>query len=240
MESFSRPPPRGTSDCADPEASWGHRKNNLLRSENELFFGYYLSAAIMMGEENGPAVPELTRRATLSSCRHNPVHAFAPLLTAMPGQGFSLRPPRPSRLGHPAARRRRPARPGPPPPMTAGPRAPTTAPSSPTATCTAPAHRARCWNCGRSPATPAPATSPRTTLWRSCRGGSCAVLPAAARVAAIVGCDSGGAGSTTTRWGIGSRLTAWLLPRWPWPVGIAMMLAKRIAWSIRLQYYLAR
>ena len=90
MESFSRPPPRGTSDCADPEASWGHRKNNLLRSENELFFGYYLSAGIMMGEENGPAVPELTRRATLSSCRHNPVRAFAPVLTAMPGQGFPL------------------------------------------------------------------------------------------------------------------------------------------------------
>ena len=29
LESFSRPPPRGTSDCADPGASWGHRKNNL-------------------------------------------------------------------------------------------------------------------------------------------------------------------------------------------------------------------
>ena len=58
LESFSRPPPRGTSDCADPEASWGHRKNNLLRSEDELFYGYYLSAGIMMPEENGPAVPE--------------------------------------------------------------------------------------------------------------------------------------------------------------------------------------
>ena len=39
LESFSRPPPHGTSDCADPEASWGHRKNNLLRSQDELFFG---------------------------------------------------------------------------------------------------------------------------------------------------------------------------------------------------------
>ena len=57
LESFSRPPPRGTSDCADPEASWGHRKNNLLRSQDELFYGYYLSAAIMMPEENGPALP---------------------------------------------------------------------------------------------------------------------------------------------------------------------------------------
>jgi hypothetical protein len=90
LEAFSRPPPRGTRDCADPEASWGHRKNNLLRSENELFYGYYLSAAIMMPDENGPAGPELTRRATISSCRHDPVRAFAPALTAMPGQGIPL------------------------------------------------------------------------------------------------------------------------------------------------------
>jgi hypothetical protein len=86
LESFSRPPPRGTSDCADPEASWGHRKNNLLRSEDELFYGYYLSAGTMAPEENGPAVPELARRATVSSCRHDPVRAFAPVLTALPGQ----------------------------------------------------------------------------------------------------------------------------------------------------------
>jgi hypothetical protein len=90
LESFSRPPPHGTSDCADPEASWGHRKNNLLRSSDELFFGYYLSAGVMMPEENGPAVPELARRATVSSCRHDPVRAFAPVLTAMPGQGIPL------------------------------------------------------------------------------------------------------------------------------------------------------
>jgi hypothetical protein len=90
LESFSRPPPRGTSDCADPEASWGHRKNNLLRSENELYFGYYLSAAIMMPDENGPAVPEFARRVTLSACRHDPVRAFAPVLTALPSQGIPL------------------------------------------------------------------------------------------------------------------------------------------------------
>ena len=90
LESFSRPPPHGASDCADPEASWGHRKNNLLRTQDELFYGYYLSAGIMMPEENGPAVPELARRATASSCRHDPVRAFAPVLTAMPGQGIPL------------------------------------------------------------------------------------------------------------------------------------------------------
>jgi len=90
MDSFSRPPPRGTRDCADPEASWGHRKNNLLRSQDELFYGYYLSAGVMMPEENRAAVPELARRATVSSCRHDPVRAFVPVLTALPGQGIPL------------------------------------------------------------------------------------------------------------------------------------------------------
>jgi hypothetical protein len=90
LESFSRPPPHGTSNCADPEASWGHRKNNLLRTQDELFYGYYLSAGIMMREETGPAVPEFARRATLSSCRHDPVRAFAPVLTALPGQQIPL------------------------------------------------------------------------------------------------------------------------------------------------------
>ncbi len=71
LESFSRPPPARGGDCAGPEASWGHRKNNLLRSENELFFGYYFSAGIMMPEENGPPVPELARRMTLSSWRQD-------------------------------------------------------------------------------------------------------------------------------------------------------------------------
>jgi hypothetical protein len=90
LESFSRPPPRGTSDCADPEASWGHRKNNLLRTQDELFYGYYLSAATTAREENGAAVPELARRATVSSCRHDPVPAVTPVLTAMPEHGIPL------------------------------------------------------------------------------------------------------------------------------------------------------
>jgi hypothetical protein len=90
METFSRPPPAKGGECADPEASWGHRKNNLLRREDELFFGYYLSATVMMPEENGPAVPELARRATLSSCRHDPVRALVPVLTAMPAAGIPL------------------------------------------------------------------------------------------------------------------------------------------------------
>jgi hypothetical protein len=90
LETFSRPPPHGTSDCADPEASWGHRRNNLLHKEDELFFGYYLSDAVTVPDEHGPPVPELARRMTLSSCRHDPVPAFTPVLTAMPADGIPL------------------------------------------------------------------------------------------------------------------------------------------------------
>jgi hypothetical protein len=90
LESFSRPPPHGTSHCADPEASWGHRKNNLRHDEDELFYGYYLSAAIMVPGEQGPPVPELARRMTASSCRHDPVPALTPVLTAMPAAGIPL------------------------------------------------------------------------------------------------------------------------------------------------------
>ncbi len=90
LASFSRPPPHGTSDCADPEASWGHRRNNLLHEEDELFFGYYLSGAVTVPDEHGPPVPELARRMTVSSCRHDPVPAFTPVLTALPEHGIPL------------------------------------------------------------------------------------------------------------------------------------------------------
>jgi hypothetical protein len=90
LESFSRPPPRGTSGCADPEASWGHRRNNLRHEEDELFFGYYLSDAVTAPNEQGPPVPEFARRMTASSCRHDPVPAFTPVLTAMPAAGIPL------------------------------------------------------------------------------------------------------------------------------------------------------
>jgi hypothetical protein len=90
LESFSRPPPAKGGNCADPEASWGHRRSNRPGDRDELFFGYYFSAAIMMGEEHGPPVPELARRATMSSCRHDPVRALVPVLTTMPAAGIPL------------------------------------------------------------------------------------------------------------------------------------------------------
>jgi hypothetical protein len=82
-ETWSRPPRHGTTGCADPEASWGHRNSNLPGPKGEMFFGYYLSAATMVREENGPAVPELARRMTLSSCHLDPVRAFAKILLGM-------------------------------------------------------------------------------------------------------------------------------------------------------------
>jgi hypothetical protein len=88
VETFSRPPSRGTSDCADPEASWGHRSGGGPGQDSELFFGYYASAATMMREEHGPPVPELARRMTACSCRHDPARALVPVLTAMPAQGI--------------------------------------------------------------------------------------------------------------------------------------------------------
>jgi hypothetical protein len=89
-ETFSRPPSRGTRDCADPEASWGHRSGGGPGQDSELFFGYYPSAATMTRDEHGPAVPELARRMTVCSCRHDPARALVPVLTAMPGHGIPL------------------------------------------------------------------------------------------------------------------------------------------------------
>ena len=88
METFSRPPSRGSGDCADPEASWGHRSGGGPGQDSELFFGYYASAATMMREEHGPAVPELARRMTVCSCHADPARALVPVLTAMPAAGI--------------------------------------------------------------------------------------------------------------------------------------------------------
>ena len=90
VETFARPPRHGTTACADPEASWGHRTTNLPGPKGEMFFGYYLSAGTTMREERGPLVPELARRMTLSSCHLDPVRAFVPVLEQMPADGIPL------------------------------------------------------------------------------------------------------------------------------------------------------
>jgi hypothetical protein len=90
VEAFSRPPRHGTKECADPEASWGHRNSNLPGPKGEMFFGYYPSAATMTREEAGPPVPELARRMAMASCRHDPARAMAGVLTRMPEDDVPL------------------------------------------------------------------------------------------------------------------------------------------------------
>jgi hypothetical protein len=90
VETFARPPRHGTTECADPEASWGHRTSNLPGPKGELFFGYYHSAATMVCEERGPDIPELARRMTLTSCALDPARALVPVLTRMPEEGIPL------------------------------------------------------------------------------------------------------------------------------------------------------
>ena len=85
LEFFSRPPPAQGGDCADPEASWGHRKNNLLRSEDELFYGYYLSAGHDPDETGRRPRARPPRRAIVVPAR--PVPGLRPRADRVPGQG---------------------------------------------------------------------------------------------------------------------------------------------------------
>jgi hypothetical protein len=90
MESFACPPVPEVRPSVDAEASWGHRRGNGPGQKDELYFGYYLSAATMVNEEAGPGVPELVRRATLSSCHVDPVPAFVPALAELARSGVAL------------------------------------------------------------------------------------------------------------------------------------------------------
>jgi hypothetical protein len=83
-----QPPP--TPGCADPEASWGHRRGDAPGQDDELFFGYYLQAATIVNDEHGPEVPELARRMHLSSCDHDPPPAFVPVLERMHTTGITI------------------------------------------------------------------------------------------------------------------------------------------------------
>jgi hypothetical protein len=55
-----------------------------------MFFGNYLSAAVMVAGENGPPVPELARRITLAGCGHDPVRQLAAVLLRMAADGIPL------------------------------------------------------------------------------------------------------------------------------------------------------
>jgi hypothetical protein len=77
-------------DCADPEASWGHRRGNHPGQKDETFYGYYLQAATTVNDEHGPPAPELARRMLLSSCEHDPPAAFVPVLQRMHHAGIAI------------------------------------------------------------------------------------------------------------------------------------------------------
>jgi hypothetical protein len=93
-----QPPPDSDSDsdsddagrCADPEASWGHRRGNHPGQKDEAFYGYYLQAATTVKDEHGPHVPELARRMLLTSCHTDPPAALVPVLQRMAADGIKL------------------------------------------------------------------------------------------------------------------------------------------------------
>ena len=173
LESFSRPPPPAPATAPTPRRPGATARTTCCAAKTSCSSAT-TSPRHHDARGGGPAVPELARRAALSSCRHDPVRAFAPVLTAMPAtrdparrhpRRFRLRPPRRRRLG--ASRSAGPGRSWSRTctRTTAAPRAPTTARSSATATSTAPQRPAPCWNSGRSPAPPRQ-SRPRTTTAR--------------------------------------------------------------------------
>lgn len=89
-ESFARPPLGAGGTCADPEASWGHRRGDGPGQAHEAFYGYYLSAATMVKEEGGAAVPELVRRITATACHRDPVVAMVPVLSRLAASGVGI------------------------------------------------------------------------------------------------------------------------------------------------------
>ncbi len=82
--------PEKDTDCADPEASWGHRRGDGPGQKDEAFYGYYLQAATTVKEENGPEVPELTRRILSTSCHIDPPAAFVGVLERMTAAGIAI------------------------------------------------------------------------------------------------------------------------------------------------------
>ncbi|MCA1677770.1 MAG: hypothetical protein LC777_01885, partial [Actinobacteria bacterium] len=76
--------------CADPEASWGHRRGNNPGQTDESFYGYYLQAVTIVNDEHGPEVPELARRIHLASCDHDPPAALVPVIQQMHQSGIQL------------------------------------------------------------------------------------------------------------------------------------------------------
>ncbi|MGH2749369.1 MAG: hypothetical protein ACRDK3_00585, partial [Actinomycetota bacterium] len=90
VESYSRPPSKDDSDCADKEASWGHRSGDAPGQRDDLFFGYFLSVATIVKEEDGEAVPELARRMSFTTCARDPVPEFIPVMQRLHASGVVI------------------------------------------------------------------------------------------------------------------------------------------------------
>ncbi|MGH9294562.1 MAG: hypothetical protein ACRD0B_04455, partial [Acidimicrobiales bacterium] len=90
VESFSDHRTKPTGTCSDKEAAWGHRKGGGPGEKAELFFGYYLSLATMVGDGGREEAPELVRRMNLVSCDHDPVPPMVVVLTSMAAAGTPL------------------------------------------------------------------------------------------------------------------------------------------------------
>lgn len=90
IETWAKPPTSPGGDCADGDASWGHRRGHAPGTKDELFFGYYPQAATMVREEGGPAVPELARRLLVTSCKADPPRAFVTVIERMVAAGVAV------------------------------------------------------------------------------------------------------------------------------------------------------
>jgi hypothetical protein len=90
LETFSCPPPKGGGRCGDPDAAWGHRRGDSPGERDETFFGYYLQVVTAVGEERGPAVPELVRRIHIAGCKADPPAALVPVLGRMVAAGIEI------------------------------------------------------------------------------------------------------------------------------------------------------
>ena len=162
LESFSRPPPARDRDCADPEASWGHRKTTAPATRTNCSTAT-TSSRHHGRDDHGPAVPELVRRITLTVLPTSTRSALVPVLTPCQQRHQTRRRARRLRLRLPhAGAWALPVR-APAPnsswtctPTTAARRAPTRARSSPTATCTARPRRGPARPRAARPAAPPP------------------------------------------------------------------------------------
>ena len=172
IESWSRPPPHGSTGTAPTPRRAGATATSTYPAQ-----GRDVLRLLPVSPHHGRPTrtarpsPELARRITVCSSAHDPAAALAGVLTALPAAGVRLG----DVLADSGYSHRVPATWANPlraagaslvrtcTPPTADPREPTRAPSSATDACTAPPPPSRCWSSSRCRPAPAPPTSPPTT-----------------------------------------------------------------------------